>query len=62
MKTTKIIEDDYTRKRCPELIGKTLVVKYWHNESEDHVWVDCIEDPKLSGWVFYLWLESWSTK
>lgn len=60
MKTTKIIEDDYTREHLPELIGKTLVAKYWHNDIEDFIWVDCVEDPKCSGWVFYLWLESWS--
>lgn len=59
MKTTTIIEDSYTREYMPEYIGKTLVVKYWHNTDEDSIWVDCIEDPKLSGWVFYLYLNSW---
>ena len=62
MKTTKIINDEYTREHYAKYIDKTLVAKYWHNESEDHIWVDCIEDPKLSGWIFYLYLESWSTK
>lgn len=56
---TSIIVDDYTKKYMPELLGKTLVPKYWHAEHEDAIWVDCLEDPKLSGYVFYLSLKNW---
>lgn len=57
--TTKIIEDDYTRERMPELIGKTLIPKYWHYIDEDSIWVDCVENPELSGFIYYASLESW---
>ena len=58
----KVVDNEYTRKVMPQLLGKTFVCKFWSTEDEDSIWVDCIEDPKLSGYVNYLFLDSWSIK
>ena len=57
--TTKIIDNEYARKWLPNFIGKTLIPKYWDDIDEDNIWVECIEDPKLNGLIYYAFLESW---
>lgn len=57
--TTKVIDNEYARKRYPELIGLTLTPKYWNHENEDEIFVTCLERPDLSGFIFYSFLENW---
>lgn len=58
--TTKVIDNEYSRKHFPLMIGLTLIPKYWHDKDEDLIWVDCVENPEYSEWINYFMLENWS--
>ena len=57
---TQIVEDDYTRKYMPELIGVELIPKFWHETDEDAIWCECPSNPKLSNYFYYASLLDWS--
>ena len=58
----KLIDSHYAREVYPHLIGKTLIPKYWHRDNEDGIFVECVENPELSQYVYYLYLDSWKVE
>jgi len=56
--TTKLIEEG--ELYYPALKGKTLIPRYWHLDQDATIFVDCVEDPSLSRYVFYLTLKDWT--
>ena len=43
----------------PLLVGLTFIPRFWNTKDEDSIWVDCVEKPELSGYIFYLYLDNW---
>jgi hypothetical protein len=55
----QVLDTEYTRKIMPHMFGLTLIPKYWSQEDEDLIWVECIEKPEQTGWINYLFLDNW---
>jgi hypothetical protein len=55
----QVIDNDYARKKFPDIIGLTFIPKFWNQDDEDLIWVDCVEKPEHSGFINYLFLDSW---
>lgn len=57
---TQLIEDDYTRKHMPELLGLELIPRNWHSQNEDLIWCDCPSNLKFSNYYYYASLQDWT--